>query len=142
MTIANNQYGWKQAICTPASGTTVTYNGAVGGFRGARTGQKAGTVVKHATATQTRPTINAVVEIDDTLSLTVDDLAVRPVIGTKYSVAVTAIENGGTEKVFTYAGMVYTGLSQTGSRGQAGSVELEFVHESADGSTDPITTGA
>lgn len=81
-----------------------------------------------------------VFSVDKNLRATVrlQDVDVIPDIGTKSNLTATLSTKSGT-KTLTMVGMVFEGAAASQDRATIGDVELRFIHESADGSTVPIS---
>lgn len=81
------------------------------------------------------PTAVKVVERTPSVFVKLQDITVRPTIGTKASLVVIFTYNGGT-KTRTYSNMVFVGQDHTQIKSQPGETVLRFDHESSDGTTD------
>lgn len=96
------------------------------------------TVVATRTGAAILPLAIKVVERTPSVFVKLQDLTIRPTIGTKASLVAIFTYNGGT-KTRTYANMVFTGQDHTQIKSQPGETVLRFDHESADGTTDWFT---
>lgn len=79
--------------------------------------------------------------VDPSLRLSVSTRQVKWTIahGTKSDMVCTLASKGGTTIAITFKNMVYEGISMSQDRASVGGAEHTFVHESADGTTYPVS---
>lgn len=90
--------------------------------------------------TNPEPTLHAVHSVVRSVSVRMRYCAALPDVGSKETLTVERTDSEGNTRTAVYTGMRFAGASRnTTGRAQVAEVELEFVHESTDGTTDPET---
>ena len=100
---------------------------------------KDGSVLETRTGVDVYPQSVAVTDLSYRVTARLQTFGLDLVEGTTASLVGVATTAGGVDKTYTWTTMVLTKISGTQDRAQEGYSEYTFVHESADGTTDPLT---
>jgi len=121
---------------------SVTYQGGGSGTGGpirCRWNDGSESVVKDRTGADLYPTAIFLTDKDNTVTISMRDIHVGIVAGTKGNLVGTYSDGSADIKVITFANVVYTSTSVTQDRATPGEADYIFVHESSDGTTVPVT---
>lgn len=114
----------------------VTYDNTTGGLIGANF-THSGTPILHRIADNEYATSVFIVDKEVRITMSAAEVNINIAIGTKSNLVLT-LSGKGADKVLTFSNMVYAGIDADQQRATPGNGDHTFVHESTDGTTDPV----